>query len=347
MIHSRQPVKDLSDELASQARRWIDVVLETARILLYQARIRDAVDLLDEGAVRTAAGLLTPEVGLRIRVRRAECMLYQAVLDNGGHEAALQILSEVEDSAAELGDRKLVADALHLRAWGTRFREMAANRTYEDVLPMAERSLTLREEIGDEKGIAESLFLLGLCHEYGRVATHDEAHEGIAEAEALYRRAHAIAERIGDRQLLSDISRDLGWLCRRKGQMDEAFDRLQRSLSLRKEIGLKLLVGPAYHTMGVMHLERDEPDQALAYARASLRLAEEIGFRRGLIAPAFVVAGALVMQGQTPEALEAYREGLERAEELDHVLAIAEFRKEIEALVNEVPADTSAPAVML
>ena len=327
-------VRDLGPILQERSRQAVEGILEIARILVYQARMGDAIELLDSEAVHILARGLPSEVGVRIRLAKAECMIYRALYANAGYDAALEVFAEAERIAADLGDKKLLADALYLTGWGMKFREMSANRTHAAVVPHAERSLALREEIGEERGIAQSVFLLGLCHEYGREATHDEAHGGIAEAEACYRRALGIAERIEEKELLADITRDLGWLCRRKGETDEAFELLKRSLVLREEIGFKVLLSPAYHTMAVMHLERGEPDEALAYGREALRMATENGFERNRIPPFLPIGGALRMKGRTEEALECYREGLELAKAMDHRLAINEFERQIAELAE-------------
>ncbi|MFC2079586.1 tetratricopeptide repeat protein [Candidatus Bipolaricaulota bacterium] len=322
-------VKDLGPRFRELSGIAIEGILEIARILFYQARMQEAIELLDSDLVRSLAAQLPPEVEVRIHLAKAEFMIYQAVFANAGHGAALDLLQEAEEAATALGEQKLLGDARCLIGFGTKFREMTANRTYEAAVPYAKRSLALREEIGDKRGIAESLFLLGLCHEYGTEATHDEVHEGIREAEVLYRRALGIAEQAGDKELLSSIARDLGWLCRRKGENGEAFELLKRSLRLREEIGFKVALSPAYHTMAIMHLERNEPDEALAYGREALRMATENGFERGRIVTFLPIGGALMMKGKPNEALTSYRKGLELAQAMNHQLAIEEFEKQI------------------
>ena len=327
-------VRDLEPMLQELSGQAVESILGIARIFVYQARMQDAVDVVDSQVVRTLAAQLPPEIDVRIRLAKAKCMIYRALFTNEGHDAPLEVLAEAEEIATDLEDKKLLADVLYLTGWGMKFREMTANRTHAAVVPYAERSLALREEIGDERGTAESLFLLGLCHEYGREATHDEAHGGIGEAEACYRRALDIAERIGDEELLADITRDLGWLSRRKGESDEAFEFLKRSLELREAIGFKAALSPAYHTMAIMYLERGEPDEALAYGREALRMATENGFERNRIVPFFPIGGALLMKGRPDEALKCYREGLELARAMNHKRAIDEFEKQIAELTG-------------
>jgi tetratricopeptide (TPR) repeat protein len=330
-------VQDLTPRLCELSAVAIEAILEIARILIYQARMEDAVELLSSDNLRIMAETAEPGTDIRILLAKAEAMVYQAIFANAGHDAALEVLAEAEEKAKSLGDKKLIADVFYLTGWGTKFREMTANRIYAAaVVPYAERSLELCEEIGDERGIAKSSFLLGLCHEYGREATHDEAHEGIVEAEKLYRRALEIAEKIQDKELLINITRDLGWLCRRKGEAEQAFNLLKHSLELMEETGFKALLAPGYHTMAVMYLERDEPDKALAYGRKALRMATENGFTRQRVASLFPIGGALLMKGRREEALRSYQEGLELAQEMNHKLAIAEFERQIAEIEADV-----------
>ena len=78
-------VRDLGPTLQDLSRQAIEDVLGIARILVYQARMGDAIELLDSEVVRVLKSDLPTEVDVRIRLAKAECMILSAVFANAGH----------------------------------------------------------------------------------------------------------------------------------------------------------------------------------------------------------------------------------------------------------------------
>ncbi|UCE13744.1 MAG: tetratricopeptide repeat protein [Candidatus Heimdallarchaeota archaeon] len=137
----------------------------------------------------------------------------------------------------------------------------------DQALTLLEASLVLREEMGDKRGIIESLWDLSLINfrldldralEYGQ-------------------KCLALSEAIGDRQGLARSHLCLGAYYYAKGELESATRYLQKSLVLSEAIGDQVGLGWALQMIGYVYHSRAELAQALEYFQKGLAIAETIG----------------------------------------------------------------------
>jgi len=321
-------VRDLTPELREKGSEAIGHVLEIARIRMFQARFDDALTLLDSAYALPIYELVDARDQAKLLLLKAEVLLYRAVFANNGHDEAFAPIEAAETIGEEQADRRLLADAQAMRAWILCYRELTAGRPRDAVLEPAQKSLDLRREIGDQVGVAESLFLLGLAHEH-------KALPDVVEAEKLFREALQAADATGEKRWRSYASRHLGWTCMNRGDLDEAFVYLEESLRLRQEIGLVAFLPPAYHAVGLVQLERGELGEALAYCQLAYDLGTEIGMDLYRFMALLPMGEAHEKRGEREEAMDCYQEALEMAPAFGAVF-VNEAKEAIERLKNAV-----------
>jgi len=158
-------------------------------------------------------------------------------LDHGTF-AGTTLLREVGDilerglAQAEAAHSTMLQGALwDAKGYSLHVAFLAAGRSSEpaDELPCFQRGLTLRRTAGDQRGIAESLFHIGLV--YGVVRQNDVL--ALPYLEEAYR----LAQEVGDRVTTSYAVRHIGFALSSAGDLEGAQAALAESLRLREAEG--------------------------------------------------------------------------------------------------------------
>jgi tetratricopeptide (TPR) repeat protein len=197
----------------------------------------------------------------------------EAAFRTGDFDAAGPLLEEARRRAEAADDRKAEAGALDQLGWLMHFRALAAG--IENADPDAEealfqRALAIRREIGDQAGIAGSLFGLGLVHQVLR---------GDWEAAMpCYGEALALAEEHGSDLLRSECHRHVGFFyVYIDGQLEEGIRHLQASLDLRERWGDERWTPSGLLALGQAKALAGRRDEALGHFRESVRRAQAAG----------------------------------------------------------------------
>ena len=139
---------------------------------------------------------------------------------------------------------------------------------YDKALDYYGRSLTIREELGDKRGMGDSLNNIGIVHDIK--GDYDKALD-------YYGRSLAIQEEIGDKRVIGIFLNNIGIVHRNKGGYDTALDYFGRSLRIREEIGDKSGMGYGLHNIGIAHAKKGDYEKAEEYLEKSLTIQKEIG----------------------------------------------------------------------
>ena len=161
-------VKDLSVQLNQQTHRLTEVVLGIARTWMHDARYAEALELLDSDLLALLETDVPSTDAVRIRIARA-AVLDRRSRDSGeGRDAVMNYVDEIEAAVAACGDKRALAEYLRVKADAVMDRELMEGRSYDASLDLSERAHALFEEVGDLRGVAESLFRIGLVYEFRR-----------------------------------------------------------------------------------------------------------------------------------------------------------------------------------
>jgi hypothetical protein len=150
-----------------------------------------------------------------------------------------------ETGALEAGGRELDAVEADLSlARGRILHALFLERQDEDPqeLALSERAATLYANLKDVRGEGESLFWVGVFHQ---VVRQDEG-----TAIPCLQRSLELATRVGDGLTMSYALRHLGIAAHAAGRLDEARERLEESVRLRREVGF--MAGVAANMVGLI-----------------------------------------------------------------------------------------------
>jgi tetratricopeptide (TPR) repeat protein len=208
-----------------------------------------------------------------------EAML-EAAFRTGDYEAAERVFQELLTRARADGDRALEAAVLDRQGMLMHFRALdddpaRADSAGEEAL--FQQALTIRRDIGDPAGTAESLFGLGLVHQVLR--------EDWDAAMPYYWEALDLAERYGDLLLRSEVHRHVGFFYATSDlQSDKALEHLRISHELRAELGDPRWIPGGTVALGIAELADGLREQGLSHVREAVRQAHEAGLSEHRIA---------------------------------------------------------------
>lgn len=218
---------------------------------------------------------------------------------------------------------------------------------YEEALKYYHRSLILKEEMGDRKGIASSLYNIGLIYSdqgkykkalvyYQRSLAFNEENgdeKGIAislnaigiiysdlgkykEALEYYQRSLTINETIEDKRGIATSLSDIGTIYADQGKYKEALEHYQRSLAINEKMGHKRGITTNLNNIGTIYSDQGKYKEALEVHRRSLALKEEIGDKKGIASSLNNIAEIYNNQGKYKEALVVGKKSVAIAQEI-------------------------------
>lgn len=165
------------------------------------------------------------------RIERAKMLYERAVF--GADDGALAIADRTLDAVE--ADLSLARG----RIVHARFLDHRTEDPHE--LELFERARQLYRTLGSVRGQAEALCWIGIFHQIVR----DDNEAAVPALE----RSRELAERAGDREVLSYVLRHLAIADHAAGRLDAARERLEESARLRREIGL--MPGVAANLVGL------------------------------------------------------------------------------------------------
>lgn len=253
---------------ADDFRTIATTLLDIARRTAHDGRLADAIRLLGHGiAVMDTTDARDCDLA-RVLVGYGQLLSLNNFQGQGDCDETLAILDRARSLAERSGDRQSQADAIDLLGTTRYYRALAgAGGTFDDATPYFEQALALRKEIGDTRGIAETIFHLGLVQQNtGRWEDARKCFERAVEA-----------ARSGNHQLEHSYAvRHLGFVCQHDGNLAGARRCLEESLTLREEIGFRLFLPFSLLALGDVCLQSGDIDTAESCFERALAIAEEI-----------------------------------------------------------------------
>lgn len=137
-----------------------------------------------------------------------------------------------------------------------------------EALNSLEKSLLIREELGDKKGIAESLAAIGSV--YSKSGKLDQALEYLQKCLLL-------RKEIDDQSGESESYLRIGGAFLGKGELDSALEYFHKSMKLKEKIGYQRGLDSVFNYIGIVYYYKGELDSALEYFRKCLVIREEFG----------------------------------------------------------------------
>jgi tetratricopeptide (TPR) repeat protein len=226
-------------------------------------RLNDAIAVLRGSDLAASA---TQPDQLRILLEQGRYFTDQIFHANREYDEAMATLESASVLAQRLDDQVSAAKALDMMGYADYYQVLqAGGRDYGALLGRFQAALARREELSDSRGVADSLFHIGLIHE--RLGENDAARE-------MYSRAYALATERHHHLELSYAARHLGGLALEAGDLDVALRLFRESLALRQEAGYTLLLPLAHIALGETLLARNEMEGAASQYEQAHTLAQ-------------------------------------------------------------------------
>jgi class 3 adenylate cyclase/Tfp pilus assembly protein PilF len=271
-----------------------------------------------------------------------ECYLYS--------DSAIYFCRILYDFATQRDLKKHMADALN-----TQGISYYIHSDYAKALEYYQKSMSIREEINEIRGIAVGLNNIGMI--YARQGDYSRAMENyqqclevlkgtphfLVKASALnnigkismilgdypgavdyYQRSYDIYEGINDQEGMAGALNNLGSIYINQGFYAKALDYYERSYRIREALSIKREMAGSLNNIGLIYLNRKDYAKALEYMFRSLKIKEEISEKNGMALTMNNIGTIFKSQGNYPKALEYFEESLKIRQEIAHKRGIAE-----------------------
>jgi predicted ATPase/DNA-binding CsgD family transcriptional regulator len=179
----------------------------------------------------------------------------------------------------------------------------------------AEEALALFREMGDQERVAWSLSTLGLL---------DTQEEKYASARAFYEESLAIHRKLSNKRgVAATLLRLAHLLFVSLGDQILLRSLLDEGLTLNNELGEKEGIANVYSLSAQLAFRQGEISSAHMQIEKSIVLYREMGQQRSLGESLAILASIVFAQGERTQARSLYEESQEIARELNHLLLIA------------------------
>ena len=275
-------------------------------------RIRAWFQEGEENFTRAAQRLA--EVQGEVRDCRSKMALGKVLMQQGRFchslglvEKATDLLHESLSMFRDLGARREVVYALN-------YLEYCVGLRGGDGQPLLQEALTISKGIGDQRGVALSLWGLGW-------AATDQGEYGAAKH--LFQESLALFRQFGNQEGIVQSLNGLGYIAWVLGDYGEAKQLYQESLARSREVGDQRGIASALKNLAQVIAKLEEYREAKQLYQESLALHKEIGNLRG-IADVFSDLGEIAnVQGEYAEAIQLAQECLTIGRKIDERWIIA------------------------
>lgn len=206
------------------------------------------------------------------------------------------------DFATKAGSKKWQAQALN--TMGTYYYIQA---DYAKAIESHQKSLAIRQEIGDKTGVAASYNNLGLV--YRNLGKNLKAIE-------YHQKSLTIKEEMGNKKGIASTQNNLGILYIDLGDFPKALSCFEKALQISQERNDQTAMALSYDNIGTVYLHTEDYAKALEYLYKSITIREKTGEKLGLSSSYTNIGYVYKMQGKYALSLDYYQKSLAIQEEL-------------------------------
>ncbi|HEU4564577.1 MAG TPA: diguanylate cyclase, partial [Gemmatimonadaceae bacterium] len=266
-----------------------------------------AVDSCGAGATPLA------EAGARDREIEALVEAAQLAERQGRRDEARERYSQ---ALLRLGDRSRAPLASALLRWIGRTHQVDAD--YDAALRCADEALAIADACGDEGAAGHAVNLQAIIHwQQGR----------LDEAEQLYLRARACAQRAGERKLAAMTAQNLGVVANIRGDLHTALRHYEESLADYRVLGLAKDVCVALNNLGMLYTDMQRWDAAERAYDEALQISTALGDLSARILLEVNLAELWVAQGKHDHASACCDRAMRISEQIGDTHAHGEAHK--------------------
>jgi len=179
---------------------------------------------------------------------------------HGFPQRSMELLVEFDDKELTDKNRSIVYHQIGMLFQG--FGD------YDAAVTQYQKSLEIREKIGDIKGEAQSLHQIGMIY---------QEKGDYAAALTQYQMPLEIAEKIGDIKGVAISLHQIGMIYQYKGDYDAALTQYQKSLEIKEKIGDIAGIASSMGQMGALYFEQNQFETALKLFLQAFAIFAKIG----------------------------------------------------------------------
>ena len=182
---------------------------------------------------------------------------------------------------------------------------------YPKALDYFQRSLKIKEDIGDKKGSASIINNIGNIY---------RLQGDYSKALDYYQRSLKIKEEFGDKKGISITIGNIGLIYQDQGDYPKALEYYQRSLKIEEENEDKTFSASSINSIGSIYQDQGDYSKALEYYQHSLKIREEIGDKIGSATAISDIGIIYKIQGDYSKALKYCKKALIISQEIGALL---------------------------
>jgi predicted ATPase len=196
-----------------------------------------------------------------------------------------------------------------------------------EVRSRAQEALTLHRRLGDERGAAYALFLLGFAY-----AMENE----MMRARPLFEESVEAFRRLGDDHYTMASARRLAWTYQDLGELDAARTLHEENLRRARALGDRVIEMDTLGPLGTIAIDQGRLTEGVSLLKEGLRLARELNDRYDIALNLCRLARALAHEGSAEDVVILISRWRVMAEELGvKVDWVAEMNEETLAMVRD------------
>jgi tetratricopeptide (TPR) repeat protein len=311
--------------IAQHYRAMILLVCEISENYYYAGRMDDALRLLN-ASVTACNQAETASLDYTALLLQHGKLLTQAIfLQGGALDDAVRVLEQAQAHADAPEQHAAALDLLGLAHYYAQAGAKPPN--FQRALDYFEMALVQREALGIPLGLCETLFHLGLIHQYSSRPD---------QARAAYQRALALAREHDLKLELSYIVRHIGLMQQADGDLEGARRSLEESLRLREAIQFRIALPFSHLSLGDVCLQMGDLATANAHLETALSIAEALPNRRAKMLASLALGKLTAHQGDAARARLHYETARDLAIDLRHDVARGIAEENLAMLVARV-----------
>jgi len=230
------------------------------------------------------AGEERAQLGLRLAASLAQARFWHAYSQGEGRRWLERGLVETGASSDKRLRAKALGQAGYIAIWQGDYQRSAT---------LVEESMALFRELGDETGIAASLFHLG------QISVHAGDRE---RAKALRLEAEELRKVLVDRQASGTLLIFLGMAAQNEGDHAQGVALFEEGLTLNRELGDLRGTAMCLTGLGVSALDRRDPIQAAALYEEDIRILQQLKDKTGTVYGLRGMACVSALRGEAARA---------------------------------------------
>lgn len=172
------------------------------------------------------------------------------------------------------------------------------------------KSLKIKEDIGNKKGIAESSNNIAMIQHYYL--------QDFQPALGNYLKALHLFEESGDKRGEAIVLHNVAGIYKTQGDTTRALDNYFRSLKIREETNDQQGISDALNNIAVIYREKGDLNHAFEYGNKSLKIRNEIADRQGIAYAHWNLGECWLLQGNLKNAKEFGERSLQAGKALSN-----------------------------